>query len=71
MTKVNWSEDATKIFKGKVVSHINGEYTSDYSGDKTSPVIVFTDGSWILVSGDKSGFFFIDEGNQGNSFWTS
>ena len=29
-----------------------------------TPVIVFTDGSWILASGD-------DEGNRGGSFWTS
>ena len=69
MDKVKWSKNATKIFKGKSVSHINGEYTSE--DGKSSPVIVFTDGSWIFVSGDKSGFFFINEENQGNSFWTS
>jgi|14BtaG_2_1085337.scaffolds.fasta_scaffold17792_3 hypothetical protein len=66
MSKVNWSKDATKIFKGKVVSHI--EYTSEEESREMdwqrTPVIVFTDGSWILASGD-------DEGNRGGSFWTS
>ena len=66
MTKKDWSGDATKIFKGKIVSHI--EYTSEAEAKEMdwqrTPVIVFTDGSWILASGD-------DEGNQGGAFFTS
>jgi|TARA_R110000822_G_scaffold303435_1_gene428091 hypothetical protein len=62
----NWSKDATKIFKGKIVSHI--EYTTEAesreSGWNRTPVIVFTDGTWILASSD-------DEGNEGGAFFTS
>ena len=64
--KIDWSGDATKIFKGKVVSKI--EYTSskesrDMDWNRT-PMIIFTDGSWILASQD-------DEGNGGGAFFTS
>ena len=66
MTKIDWSGDATKIFKGKVVKRI--EYTSEKESKEMdwnrTPVIVFTDNSWILASGD-------DEGNQGGAFFTS
>ena len=62
----DWSGDATKIFKGKVVSHIR--YTdvdeSDELGWSRTPIIVFTDGAWIIASAD-------DEGNDGGAFWTS
>tara|TARA_R110001632_G_scaffold35627_4_gene89816 strand:- start:301 stop:531 length:231 start_codon:yes stop_codon:yes gene_type:complete len=63
---IDWSKEATKIFKGKIVSHI--EYTSKAESEEMdwqrTPVIVFTDGTWILASGD-------DEGNQGGAFFTS
>ena len=67
MPKRDWSGDATEIFKGKTVDKIR--YTSDYEleslgWDIATPVIFFTDGSWILASSD-------DEGNYGGAFFTS
>ena len=62
----DWSGDATKIFKGKVIKRI--EYTTKKESKEMdwqrTPVIVFTDNSWIMASGD-------DEGNQGGAFFTS
>jgi len=62
----DWSGDATKIFKGKVVSHIR--YTdvdeSAELGWSRTPIIIFTDGTFILASRD-------DEGNDGGAFFTS
>jgi len=62
----NWSKEATKLFKGKVVSHIR--YTnadeSDELGWSRTPIIFFTDGTWIMASAD-------DEGNDGGAFFTS
>jgi len=67
MTMRNWSGDATKIFKGKTVDKIR--YTTEEELDdldwyNRTPVIFFTDGSWILASCD-------DEGNNGGAFFTS
>jgi hypothetical protein len=63
---IDWSGDATKIFKGKVVSHIR--YTDDVEnqlmGWSRTPIIFFTDGTWIMASAD-------DEGNDGGAFFTS
>ena len=63
----DWSGDATKIFKGKVVSHIR--YTDVDEADelgwsRSAPIIFFTDGTWIVASSD-------DEGNSSGAFWTS
>ena len=62
----DWSGDATEIFKGKVIKAI--EYTTEKESEEMdwnrTPVIVFTDGSWILTSSD-------DEGNSGGAFFTS
>ena len=62
----DWSDDATKIFKGKIIKRI--EYTTKEESKEMdwqrTPVIVFTDNSWIMASGD-------DEGNQGGAFFTS
>ena len=62
----NWSGDATKTFKGKIIDKI--EYMSEKEAIELhwqrTPIIIFTDGSWILASGD-------DEGNSGGAFWTS
>jgi len=67
MAMRDWSGDATKIFKGKTVSRI--EYLTDKEVDdmlwySRAPVIVFTDGSWIIASAD-------DEGNDAGAFFTS
>jgi hypothetical protein len=63
----DWSGDATKIFKGKTVRKI--EYLTDdemnhMGWDINAPVIVFTDGSWIIASSD-------DEGNDAGALFTS
>ena len=63
----NWSGVATKIFKGKIVDRI--EYITDKDVEEMmwnsrAPVIVFTDGSWILASMD-------DEGNDAGAMFTS
>ena len=67
MPKRDWSGDATEIFKGKTVARIR--YTTDheqklFGWDIATPVLFFTDGSWILASSD-------DEGNNGGAFFTS
>ena len=63
----DWSGDATKIFKGKVIKRI--EYLSDQEVKdmmwyNSAPIIVFTDGSWIMASKD-------DEGNDAGAMFTS
>ena len=63
----DWSGDATKIFKGKVIKRI--EYLSDQEVKdmmwySRAPIIVFTDGSWIMASKD-------DEGNDAGAMFTS
>ena len=63
----DWSGDTTKIFKGKVVSHIR--YTDvdemeELDWSWSAPIIFFTDGTWIMASAD-------DEGNSSGAFWTS
>ena len=63
----NWKAEATKLFNGKVVSHIRytDEDESDELGwDISAPIIFFTDGTWIVASSD-------DEGNSSGAFWTS
>lgn len=62
----DWSGDATKLFKGKVVSHIR--YTTevemlDLDWSSRAPIVFFTDGSYLMASAD-------DEGNSGGVFWT-
>lgn len=63
----DWSGDATKIFKGKVVDKI--EYLTDEEAEEmgwfhTAPVILFTDGHWIMAGAD-------DEGNDAGALFTS
>ena len=63
----DWSGDATKIFKGKIIKRI--EYLSDQEVKdmmwySRAPIIVFTDGSWIMASKD-------DEGNDAGAMFTS
>ena len=63
----DWTGDATKIFKGKTVRKI--EYLTDDEMNhmgwySRAPVIVFTDGSWIIASSD-------DEGNEAGALFTS
>ena len=63
----DWSGDATKIFKGKTIAKI--EYLSDQEVKdmmwyNRAPIIVFTDGSWIMASKD-------DEGNDAGAMFTS
>ena len=62
----DWSGDATEIFKGKTVDFIG--YMSDEEADEwgwdRAPVIMFTDGSWIIASAD-------DEGNNAGALFTS
>ena len=63
----DWSGDATKAFKGKVVKKIR--YTTegeldDLGWDDTAPIVFFTDGSYLMPSAD-------DEGNSGGVFFTS
>ena len=51
----NWKAEATKLFNGKVVSHIRytDEDESDELGwDISAPIIFFTDGTWIVASSD-------------------
>ena len=67
MTMRNWSGDATKIFKGKVIDRI--EYLTDEEQKSflwydSAPCIVFTDGSWIIASKD-------DECNDAGALITS
>ena len=62
----DWSGEATKIFKDKVVSHIR--YTTevemlDLDWSSRTPIVFFTDGSYLMASAD-------DEGNSGGVFWT-
>jgi len=63
----DWSGDATKIFKGKVIDRI--EYLTDEEVENmgwydTAPVILFTDGHWMIASTD-------DEGNAAGALFTS
>jgi len=63
----DWSGEATKLFKGKIVSHIR--YTTEgelgeLGWSSRTPIIFFTDDSYIIASAD-------DEGNSGGVFWTS
>jgi hypothetical protein len=66
MAMRDWSGDATKIFKGKIVSHI--EYLTDKECEEMdwsrAPIIVFTDKTWIMAGRD-------DEGNDAGAFFTS
>ncbi len=64
---LNWSGDATKIFKGKVVeeiTYLNGHELEHLGWAFTAPVIVFTDGTRIIASAD-------DEGNESGALWTT
>jgi len=63
----DWSGDATKAFEGKVVRNIR--YTteaelSELRWDFRTPIVFFTDGSYLMPSAD-------DEGNSGGVFFTS
>ena len=63
----DWSGDATKIFKGKTISHIDyltDSEMNDMGWYSRAPVIVFTDNSWIIASAD-------DEGNDAGALFTS
>ena len=67
MTMRNWSGDATKIFKGKVVERIEyltDEEVDEMMWDSRAPVIIFTDGHWMIASMD-------DEGNNAGALFTS
>jgi hypothetical protein len=59
------SDQATKIFKGKIIARIRYTTPAETEDEWVStPFIEFTDGSWIIASAD-------DEGNHGGAFWTS
>ena len=63
----DWSGEATKLFKDKVVAKIR--YTTEgelgeLGWSSRTPIIFFTDDSYIIASAD-------DEGNSGGVFWTS
>jgi len=63
----NWKAEATKLFNGKVVSHIrytDADETKEFGWSWSAPIIFFTDGTWIMASSD-------DEGNSSGAFWTS
>ena len=65
--KIEWGRKATDKFKGKVVERI--EYMTDSKVESflwgaAAPIIIFTDGSWLLPSSD-------DEGNGAGSLFTS
>jgi hypothetical protein len=62
----DWSGDATKLFKGKVVARIGylNEMEQEAMGWEATPYIEFTDGHSIVASSD-------DEGNSGGAFYTS
>ena len=63
----DWSGEATKIFKGKVIERIeylSDEEVKDMMWYNTAPVIIFTDGNWIMASKD-------DEGNDAGAMFTS
>ena len=67
MTMRDWSGDATKIFKGKVVErieYVSEEETEEMGWFHTAPVIVFTDGHWMMAGTD-------DEGNDAGALFTS
>jgi hypothetical protein len=62
-----WERDATNLLAGKTVSCVR--YTTDEERDaygwyEGAPIIVFTDGSEIMASGD-------DEGNRAGALFTS
>ena len=62
----DWSGEATKLFKDKVVAEIR--YTTevemlDLDWSSRTPIVFFTDGSYLMASAD-------DEGNGGGVFWT-
>ena len=62
----DWSGEATKLFKDKVVSHIrytNAENMLDLIWNTSAPIVFFTDGSYLMASAD-------DEGNSGGAFFT-
>ena len=62
----DWIGDATKLFKGKIVEKIEYTTTRDLKSlgwNKSTPMIIFTDGTYILASCD-------DEGNEGGVFFT-
>jgi len=64
---IDWSGEATKIFKGKVVSHIrytDTDETEQLMFDSDAPILFFTDGSWMMASSD-------DEVNDSGAFFTS
>ena len=63
----DWSGEATKIFKGKVIERIeylSDEEVKDMMWYNSAPVIIFTDGTWIMASKD-------DEGNDAGALFTS
>ena len=62
----NWSEDATKLFKGKVVAKIGylNNMEQEAMGWEATPFIEFTDGHEIMASAD-------DEGNGCGAFFTT
>ena len=62
----DWSGDATKLFKGKVVERIGylNPMECEAMGWQPTPFIEFTDGHSIIASSD-------DEGNSGGAFFTS
>ncbi len=60
----DWSGEATKLFKGKVVSHIrytDADETTNLGWSWSAPIIFFTDGTWIMASSD-------DEGNSSGAY---
>lgn len=67
-----WTQEATQVLQGKVVSHI--EYLSakeklNFDWSKSAPIIVFTDGTRLMPVVDEelneAGSFYFCRNNQG------
>lgn len=65
--KRKWGKDATKIFQGKTIArvrYLTSEEQRSMGWYEAGPVLVFTDGSWMIASQD-------DEGNGPGALFTS
>jgi hypothetical protein len=61
-----WTDKATKAFKGKTVAEITyltKEEVDDMGWYTAAPIVVFTDGSYLMASADP-------EGNGPGTFYT-
>jgi hypothetical protein len=65
--KNKWAQKATKIFSGKTIARVRYPTDTEIENmmwDEAGPVLVFTDGSWMMASQD-------DEGNGPGALFTS